>query len=304
MKKKIFLLFIMAAMLAKLHAQQYPLGIFDAQTDVGNARPGNSVYNAAMQQYTIQGSGANIWSTHDGFHFLYKKMKGDFILRANVRFISASAEGHRKIGWMVRSSLDSTASFVSGAVHGDGLTSLQFRRKTRDTVAEIHTGVKDVAVIQLERKGNAYILSVAAEGELFSSKRVELDLGNDVYVGLFVCAHNPAVYEQAVFNNVRIITPAWPALVPYHDYLGSQLEILDIASGNSKIIFQSSRSLQAPNWMPGGKKLLYNSDGLIYTFDLNTLTPAVLNTGSATHNNNDHVISFDGKMLGISNHIN
>ena len=46
--------------------------------------------------------------------------------------------------------------------------------------------------------------------------------------------------------------------------------------------------------------LLYNSDGLIYKFDLATNKPAVLNTGTVTHNNNDHVISFDGKMLGLS----
>jgi Tol biopolymer transport system component len=46
--------------------------------------------------------------------------------------------------------------------------------------------------------------------------------------------------------------------------------------------------------------LIYNSDGLIYKFDLKTLTPSVLNTGSISGNNNDHVISFDGKMLGIS----
>ena len=29
-----------------------------------------------------------------------------------------------------------------------------------------------------------------------------------------------------------------------------------------------------------------------------------LNTGTANRNNNDHVISFDGKWLGISSHLN
>jgi Tol biopolymer transport system component len=143
-------------------------------------------------------------------------------------------------------------------------------------------------------------MSVAKNGELFISKQIDVDLGDDVYVGLFVCAHNASVYEKAAFHNVRIITPAWPTLVPYRDYLGSQLEILDVASGNSTIIFQSPRSLQAPNWMNDSKNLLYNSEGLLYTFNLATLTATVLNTGTATHNNNDHVISFNGKMLGIS----
>ena len=35
-----------------------------------------------------------------------------------------------------------------------------------------------------------------------------LDLGDDVYVGLFVCSHNATVSETAVFNNVRIVVPA------------------------------------------------------------------------------------------------
>ena len=108
---------------------------------------------------------------------------------------------------------------------------------------------------------------------------IDLDLGDDVYVGLFVCSHNAGVSETAVFHNVRITIPAPATLVPYRQYLGSQLEIMDVASATSKIIFQSARSLQAPNYMPDGDHLIYNSDGLIYKFDLKTLTPTVLNTG-------------------------
>jgi hypothetical protein len=142
MKKNITFIFIVSFVFARLHAQQYPLGIFDAQTEVGNAQAGNVTYDAKMQQYTIQGSGANIWAKHDGFHFLYKKMKGDFILRTNVAFIGKGVEDHRKIGWMVRSSLDSASAHVSGVVHGDGLTSLQFRKQPGDTTAEMRTDVK------------------------------------------------------------------------------------------------------------------------------------------------------------------
>ncbi len=303
MKKNIFLILFSVTILSQLQAQQYPLGIFDTQTEVGNvARKGNGSYNAKTQQYTIEGSGTNIWARHDEFHFVYKKMKGDFILRTSAAFIGKGVEEHRKFGWMVRSTLDSNSTHVNAVVHGNGLTSLQFRRTAGDTTSEIRFDMTGADVVQLERKGKTYIMSAAKNGDMFVSKQVDLDLGDDVYVGLFVCAHNPAVSETAVFNNVRIIVPAWPTLVPYKDYLGSQLEILDVASGNSNIIFQSSRSLQAPNWMHDGKNLLYNSDGLLYTFNLKTLTPTVLNTGTGIHNNNDHVISFNGKMLVISNH--
>jgi len=300
MKKNALLLFVTTFIVLQLHAQQYPFGIFDAQTDIGNAQPGNAVYDMTKQQYTIEGSGQNIWGKHDGFHFVYKKMKGNFILRANVAFIGKGVEANRKIGWMIRASLDSTSPHVSGMVHGDGHTALQYRKNIGDTTTNDKFDMKEADVVELERREDTCILSVAKNGELFLTKQVIANLGDEVYAGLFVCAHNPNLHEKAVFSNVRIITPAWAGLVPYRDYLGSQLEILDVASTNSTIIFQSSRSIQAPNWMHDGKSLLYNSDGLLYTFNLKTLTPVVLNTGTITHNNNDHVISFDGKMLGIS----
>jgi Tol biopolymer transport system component len=60
--------------------------------------------------------------------------------------------------------------------------------------------------------------------------------------------------------------------------------------------------LQAPNWTADGKALIYNSRGRLYRFDLASGKAVVLNTDFATSNNNDHVLTFDGKMIGISHH--
>ncbi|MDZ7722767.1 MAG: DUF5050 domain-containing protein [candidate division KSB1 bacterium] len=48
--------------------------------------------------------------------------------------------------------------------------------------------------------------------------------------------------------------------------------------------------------------MIYNSEGLLYNFDLLTYCTDRLETAFATNNNNDHVLSFDGKKLGISHH--
>jgi len=114
--------------------------------------------------------------------------------------------------------------------------------------------------------------------------------------------HNAAVTERATFRNVRITTPAPKALVPYRDYLGSSLEILDVATGNATVIHHYRGSFQAPNWTHDGKALIYVQEGRLYRFDLASRTPAAINTGFATRNNNDHVLSFDGRMMAISNH--
>jgi len=108
----------------------------------------------------------------------------------------------------------------------------------------------------------------------------DLELEDEVYVGLFICSHDNTVLEKAKFSNVRIIIPAWEGLVPYQDYLGSNLEILDLERGLRKVVHQSPLSLQAPNWSTNGKYLIYNSEGLLYRFDLKSGKPEFVRTGS------------------------
>ncbi len=285
-------------------SQSESVGVFERQNDIGNVyKPGSATYDAEKQEYTIKGSGANMWFDHDEFHFVWKRMKGDFILTTRAQFIGEGVEQHRKIGWIVRSSLDSDSAHVNAAVHGDGLTSLQFRRGKGAITEEVRSSLKGADIIQLERKSNTYTMSAARFGGAFVTQQVsDLTLGSEVYAGLYVCSHNKDVVENAVFSDVRITVPARDDLVPYRDYIGSNLEILDVESGNRKIIYRAPDSIQAPNWTPDGKALIYNSGGRLYRFDLAKKTPVVIDTGFAISNNNDHVLSFGGKTIGISHH--
>ncbi|HEV8431266.1 MAG TPA: hypothetical protein VGQ41_25425 [Pyrinomonadaceae bacterium] len=283
--------------------QQNSLGTFPDQSDVGNPlRSGRVTYDADNDEYTIEGAGANIWADRDEFHFAWRKLKGNFILTTTTAFLGKGVDPHRKIGWMVRSSLDGDSPHGSAVLHGDGLTSLQFRRSKGAVTEEIRSKVTAADVLQIERNGNTYRMSAARFGDVFTSDEVSLDLGDEVYVGLFVCSHNKDVSEKAVFSNVRITVPAKDNFVPYRDYIGSNLEVMDVASGRRKILYSAPDSFQAPNWTKDGKALIYNRNGRLYRFDLAKKTPAVIDTGFAVNNNNDHVLSFDGKMLAISHH--
>lgn len=254
-----------------------PLGAFEDHADIGvPAIAGDATYNAASQQYTFNAS--------DQFHFAWRKMQGDFILQARVEFLGAG-EAHRKAGWMVRKSLAVDAPYVDVAIHGD--------------VAD---------VIRLERRGNVYIVSTAKYGEPYQVRKIEsIDLGDDVYVGLFLYPHNSKTITQAMFRDVRVIIPAKADFKPYHDYIGSQLELLDLASGDRQLIYSSADPFEAPNWTNDGQALIFNSSGAdpdkrgrLYRFDLATRRVTLIDTGFAHHNNNDHVLSFDGSMIGIS----
>ena len=286
-------------------AAQTPVGVFTAQSDVGRAR-GAASYDPQQQTYQIAGSGQNMWDTRDDFHFVWKRMTGNFILSTRARFLGRGVEEHRKIGWTIRPSLDPSGPHVTAALHGNGLMSLQFRRQAGGMTEEQKSAdslPNADAVIQLERRDGEYFLSVARFGDTLAVERLTgVSLPDTVYVGLFVCAHNDTVTERAAFSNVRLTTPAPSALVPYRDYLGSNLEILDVASGNATIVHQFAGSFQAPNWTRDGAALIYVQEGRLYRFDLASRVATAINTGFATRNNNDHVLSFDGRTIAISNH--
>lgn len=285
-------------------ANKPSLGLFENSGDVGPvAIPGSVQYDAEKQEYVIDGAGINMWFGKDEFQFLYKKLSGDFIVRAHIEFVGEGVEAHRKAGWMVRNTLDTSSPHVNACVHGDGLTGLQFRKTAGGETGEANSTAVSPNVIQLERRGGTYIMSTAVMGEPFQTVEFsDISLNDSVFVGLYVCSHNPEVSEKAIFRNVRIVIPADKDFQPYKDYIGSHIEVLDISTGNRKILYTAPNSLQAPNWTLDGKSLIYNSEGKLFQFELTKLTPELIDTDFAIKNNNDHVISFDGKWMGISHH--
>src|SRR5687767_1101284 len=104
------------------------VGVFEGHNDVGTVlHPGSAEFDAASKSYTVSGSGENMWAAKDAFHFVWKKMSGDVMLTADVRIVSQGGDPHPKAVLMIRQSLDEDAAYVDAAVHGDGLTSLQYR---------------------------------------------------------------------------------------------------------------------------------------------------------------------------------
>lgn len=299
--------FGMASLMTALsiNALAEPVGQFSNHQNIGAVKhAGSVIYNADDQTYKMSGSGKNMWAGEDQLHYAYNEMSGDFIVSAQLAFEGAGTDPHRKVGWNVRTSLDTASPNIHTAIHGDGLTSLQFREKAGGETEQFPMQLKAPDVIQLERRGDLYIFSAAKKGEPFQVTSVRhVKLGEKVYVGLTMCSHNSDVVETVKFSNVRITVPAAKNFKPYKDYIGSNLEILDLNTGNSKIVFRSPDSIQAPNWTPDGKTLIYNSKGLLYNFDIASGKPSVLNTGFAKFNNNDHVLSWGGKQMGISSHV-
>ena len=281
---------------------QNPAGIFERTADVGPVRhAGKASYDPETQVYRLSGAGANAWFAQDEFHYAYKKLEGDFILQARGKWLGEGADPHRKFGWMARTGLDTSAAMVCATVHGDGLTAIQYRRRAGENVEQVISPVKMADVIQLERRGQSFLLHAARFGDPFWTVEVPfLEFPEELLAGLFICSHHADGVETAEFDNVRAVIPAAPDFRPYQDYIGSHIELMGLEDCRRKVIYSAPNSLQAPNWTPDGKTLIYNSEGLIYRFGLASAQPEVLNTDFVKRNNNDHVLSFGGKMLALS----
>lgn len=309
---KYFLSALIIALASTLSAQKTPdaVGIFADHADVGSPKKaGTAEYDAAKQTYTLAGAGYNIWFGRDEFHYAFNKIKGDFILTANFAFVGKGTDAHRKIGWMVRGSLNDNASHISAVAHGDGLTVLQWRELPgalmRDPEDEIFFLKKNFQILQIERTGKKFTMRAAHPGEPLQTigSHEMASLPEEVFAGLYICSHNETVTEKATIWNVRIDKTVPDTYNGYKDgALPSRLEILNVAEGTRTVIHESDARFEAPNWMPDGKKLLYNEGGFLYTIPIQGGTPEKINTDFANRNNNDHGISKDGKMLALSHH--
>ena len=129
-----------------------PLGVFEAHGDVGETpKQGSVEYDAATGEYRVTGGGANIWSTTDAFHFVWIKVSGDVTIAADIQFIGAGAVAHRKAVLMIRQGLEPGAPYADAALHGDGLTSLQFRTERDQETQEVKAAVTAPQRIRIER---------------------------------------------------------------------------------------------------------------------------------------------------------
>lgn len=86
----------------------------------------------------------------------------------------------------------------------------------------------------------------------------------------------------------------------YRDDDESILEVYDVETGKTEVLFEFDYLIEAPNWSPDGKFLTYNSNGRIFRFDLATKESTEVFTDFVINCNNDHVLSADGTQIAVS----
>ncbi len=283
------------------------LGVFEQQADIGaTALPGAATFDPATQAYRVTGGGANIWAEKDAFHFVWTRRSGDLYVAADIDWIGAGGDPHRKVGMMIRQNLTPGSPFADVMIHGNGAAALQYREVQDGPTREISSNIKAPHGIRLEREGEYVYFSVTgADGKLHhAGGNFRIALPGSCYVGLAVSAHDNKVTETATFTHVALTVPLL-AVVPDTGYpakVESTLEVMPVGVDDvyRRVVRHFDGKIEAPNWTRDGASLVYNSGGLIYRIPVGGGEPVVIDTGPNHKNNNDHGLSPDGSQLIIS----
>ena len=229
-------------MLAVSSLPAQKVGIFDGQQDVGSVlHSGSAEYDAARNTYTVTGSGENMWFAVDDFHYVWKKVSGDVALTADISILGTTGDAHRKGLLVMRKTLDTGSISTDVAVHGDGLTSLQFRDTAGGDMAEVQTNVSAPRRVRIEKRGDfIYAFVPGPDGKLHpSGAAARVPLTGEFYIGIGVCAHNKDAIQKVAFSNVKFeqLAPASGKTV-----LVSSLEAVPVA-GDRRVQYSAGRPL-------------------------------------------------------------
>ena len=299
----LFLFFLASAASAQntQSNSQTNLGVFQSEGDVGLlTQPGKTVYDSSRQTYTITASGENVWFDKDNFHFVWMKVSGDGFFQADISFLGEGVNPHRKALLMVRTSLDPASVYADIALHGNGMTALQFRDEQAGLTREVQAATWSPKHFRMEKHGDYFTMWLAGgDGRFqFAGSSPRIALGESFYVGLGMCSHEKDLSETAIFSNVKI--SGVPDANWSNATLYSALEEITVSSGDRTAVYQTEGRLEAPNWTRDGAALIFNRNGRIERIAAAGGPTQIIDTGFATRCNNDHGISSDAKDLVIS----
>jgi hypothetical protein len=270
-------------------------------------------------------------------------MSGDFTFAADITFLdnpTATPDVHRKACLMVRQSLDADAAYVDAALHGNGLTALQFRDAKGEATREVQSNVIGPVRVRLEKHGDMLTLHVGKTGEepKFTGAAHSLKFAGPFYLGFAVGAHNQddikTNVETAVFSRVELKT-GLPANTPklysaIETQASNPVNTTQSQNTDRTVLYVSETALEGPLWLPDNSGVVFSSGGRLMRLPIKlppgaagrrggrggAATPApilgnaptvagdpvVIDTGGLTHISRLHGLSPDGSQVIFVDH--
>ena len=229
--------------------------------DVGSVGfEGSTVYSDGT--FTVNGSGTDIWSYNDSFHYVYRDMLGDGEISA--RFVSNDdTNSWDKAAVMFRDGLADNAGMALLVVNGNG--TMQFMTRSGPGAAAQVIDSTDVTSehvwLKVRRIGDRYYSFFSYNGGEWTQLADSVPGFSSDYmkIGLAVSAHNNARLNGAVFDDI-VVSGCAPGEIVSDINLDCVVDIEDL-------------QLFAANWlsvMPESTANL-NEDGSVNISDFATI---------------------------------
>jgi PA14 domain-containing protein/galactose oxidase-like protein len=170
--------------------------------DIGAvAAAGSSSYSVG--NWTVVGSGADIWNNADEFRFVHQTATGDCEMIARVTGVQ-NTDPWAKAGVMIRETLTAGSRHAYMALtSGNGLA---FQRRTAtDGISEHTSGGAASAPrwVRVARVGSTFTGYSSTDGLTWTTVgSATITMGTTVYIGLAVTSHLDGTLNTSTFDNV------------------------------------------------------------------------------------------------------
>jgi hypothetical protein len=156
-------------------------------------------------QFTVTGSGSDIWGTADAFHFVYTyvALSTNCDLRAQVLSVEDTS-GNAKAALMIRESLAADATHAMVDIEPSAGIEFIWRNGTGNSaVSSVVTGTAP-NWIRLTRTNDTFAAYWSADGSTWTEigDATNLTMAKGTYIGLAVCAHDNAALCTSLLQNV------------------------------------------------------------------------------------------------------
>ena len=172
--------------------------------DVGAPTPPGSTSNVG-DQWTVRGSGADIWDEADSFHFACRSFTGDGSITVRVTN-QTNTHPWAKAGVMLRASTAPNAAHGMVVITPGNGVAFQYRNATGMWTRNI-AGPAGAAPhwLRLTRSGDTLSASSSANGTQWTQiGSVTVPLGQTPLAGLAVTSHRDAVIGTATFDSLQL----------------------------------------------------------------------------------------------------
>jgi regulation of enolase protein 1 (concanavalin A-like superfamily) len=172
---------------------------------------GSFSYDAAAKQYSVIGSGNDIWNNSDQFHYVYMPLAGNGSMTVKVESVE-NTNDWAKGGIMIRQGLSGDAVNVCVVAAPSGRVSFQTRTVANTASASTETGAASITLpvwLRLTRDGDTFTGEYSTDGttwqQMLGASTAMVPMSGDVYIGLVSTSHvDAATLCTSVFSNVTV----------------------------------------------------------------------------------------------------